>query len=67
MATFVAPGWLKKSSTTATSSPQLYYPVHVSWALKVAIVNSFKFICTHSMHVMMISVWSLPVIAHCAL
>ena len=31
----------------------------VSWALKVAIVNSIKFICTHSMHVMMILVWSL--------
>ena len=31
----------------------------VSWALKLAIVNSIKFICTHWMHVMMISVWSL--------
>ena len=38
----------------------------IFWALKLAIVDSFKFICTHSMPAMMILLWSLDVVAQCA-
>ena len=38
----------------------------IFWALKLAIVDSFKFICTHSMSAMMILLWSLDVVAQCA-
>ena len=38
----------------------------IFWALKLAIVDSFKFICTHSMPAVMILLWSLDVIVQCA-